>query len=98
MALGLLQNGVDSLTNRNWTSVLAAFYSYTSMCILRNCGSLFLSSVQIPLFVLSQHAILAHTVGSVFIYYEIFHVCLLFKVQQYFVNLLYHFRDLLNEI
>lgn len=33
------------------------------MPILRNCGSLFLGSMQMPLFVLSQHAILAHTVS-----------------------------------
>lgn len=37
--------------------------------------------MQITLFVLSQHPLLAHTVGSLFIYYEIFHVCLIFKVQ-----------------
>lgn len=54
--------------------------------------------MQILLFVLSQHAILAHTIGSLFIYYEIFHVCLIFEVQQYFVNLLYNFHDLLYEI
>lgn len=49
------------------------------------------------LFVLSQHAILAHTFGSFFICYEIFHACLIFKVRQ-FVNLFYNFHDLLDEI
>lgn len=68
------------------------------MHILSNCGCLFLCSLQILLFVLSRCAILAHTIGSLFFYYEIFHVCLIFKVQQYFVNLLYNFHDLLYGI
>lgn len=54
--------------------------------------------MQIPPFVLSQHGILDHIVGSLFIYCEIFHVCLIFKVQQCFVNLLNNFLDLLYDV
>jgi len=77
-----------------WSIPILCAYAYVH--ILRNRGSLFLGSMQIPLFVLLQHASLARTVRSLFIYCEIFQVCLLFKVQQYFVNLFYHFHDLLN--
>lgn len=54
--------------------------------------------MQVSLFVLSQHPILAIQLEASLFTMRSSHVCLIFKVQQYFVNLLYDFHYLLHEI
>lgn len=77
---------------------------YSTLCacaymhILSNHECLFLGSMQVSLFVLSQHPILAIQLEASLFTMRSSHVCLIFKVQQYFVNLLYDFHYLLHEI
>lgn len=92
--LGLLQSGINSITDGNWTSILVIVYSYT--CTL--CIRMYAYFKKLWKFIswFNENSCYSYPYHWKPFYCETFHVCLFFKVQQYLLKLLYNFHDLLN--